>query len=484
MLLAAAGVLLLAAVLLSPVSQRLGVPMLLVFLIVGMFAGDEGFGGIEFEDYGLSFRLGTLALVLILFDGGLNTKLATLRSAAWPAVVLATVGVVLTAAITAGVGLLLGLPPQVAVLAGCVVSSTDAAAVFSVLRGGGIRLRGRTAPILEVESGLNDPMAMMLTVVGTEYFAATIEGAGDTGLFLLMQLAVGAVGGIAIGALGRRVLRWAHLPAAGLYPVLSVALALLAFGVPSLLGGSGLLAVYLAGVLLGEGELPYRAGVLRVHDALAWLAQLAMFLILGLLIFPSRLWSVADEGLLLAAVLTLLARPIAVLTSLAPARIASRERAFIAWVGLRGAVPIILATYPVLHGVPRASEIFDVVFFIVLANSLIPGATVGWLARRWSLAEPAPAAPPATIEMVSLHDYPGDFRWYVVSAPAAVAGATVRDLPLPRDCVLTVVLRDAHVIPPRGETVLEPGDHVCVFSTREHGKLLGLLFGQPDEEAG
>jgi cell volume regulation protein A len=247
------------------------------------------------------------------------------------------------------------------------------------------------------------------------------------------------------------------------------------------LGGSGLLAVYLAGVVLGEGRIPYRPGIVRVHDALAWLSQLAMFLMLGLLVFPTQLWSVADEGLLLAFVLAFLARPIAVLVSLVPFRLAWRERFFISWVGLRGAVPIILATYPVLRGVPRANEVFNVVFFVVLMNSLIPGATVAAIARRLKLTESTRRPPPASIEMISLRDYPGEFRWHQVSPPAAVAGAAVRDLPLPQDCVLTVVLRGDQVVPPRGDTVLLPGDDVCVFSTREHSALLNLLFGNVDE---
>jgi len=479
--LAAAGVLLLAAVLLSGVSQRLGVPMLMVFLLIGMLGGEEGPGGIPFDDYASSFRLGTLALVLILFDGGLNTRVATMRAVAGPSLVLATLGVLLTASVTAGVGLLLGLAPQVAVLVGCVVSSTDAAAVFSVLRGGGVQLRARPAAILEVESGLNDPLAMMLTVVGTEYFLGRQEAPADTALFLATQILVGALGGVAVGAFGRRLLAGRRLPAAGLYPVLTVAIALLAFGLPSVFGGSGLLAVYLAGVVLGEGRIPYRPGILRVHDALAWLSQLAMFLMLGLLVFPSQLWPVADESILLAIVLAFVARPLAVLLSLIPFRLAGRERAFIAWVGLRGAVPIILATYPVLRDVPRAYEVFHAVFFIVLLNSLIPGATVAALARRWKLTEATTRPAPASIELISLRDYPGEFRWYHVSEPAAVAGALVRDLPLPGDCVLTVVLRGDTVVPPRGDTVLQPGDDVCVFSTREHSALLSLMFGAGDE---
>ena len=476
-LMTAAGILLLAAVLLSPLSQRLGVPIMLVFLAVGMLAGEEGPGGIPFEDYGLSFNLGTVALVLILFDGGLNTRLATLRSAARPALVLATLGVVVTAALTAAGGMLLGLEPAVAVLAGCVVSSTDAAAVFSVLRGGGIRLRGRTAALLEVESGLNDPMAMLLTVVGTEAFVAQHTGVAQTLGFFASQLVFGLLGGLAVGMLGRIVLRHARLPAAGLFPAVTVALALIAFGLPSLVNGSGLLSVYVAGVLIGDGRMPYRAWALRVHDALAWLAQLAMFLMLGLLVFPSALVPLSDEALEIAVVLALVARPAAVLLSLLPFRFAWRERLFVSWVGLRGAVPIILATYPVLRGVPHATEIFNIVFFVVLANATVQGGSVAWLARRWKLAEDATIPPPASIELVSRREFGGSFSWLYVFAGTAAEQALVRDLPLPRDCLLTLVLRGDEVIPPHGDTRLEPGDHVCVFSTREHGALLSLLFG-------
>lgn len=479
--LTAAGFLLLAGALMSPMSRKLGVPMLLVFLLVGMLAGEDGIGGIPFDNYETAFRLGSLALVLILFDGALNTKVSTLRSVAAPALVLATLGVVLTAAITAGAGLLLGLSLPVAVLVGCVVSSTDAAAVFNVLRGGGIRLRGKTGALLEVESGINDPMAMMLTVVGTEYFVGGPQAGEGTLIFLARQLVVGAIGGLAIGWLGRFVLHRAHLPAAGLYPVLSVAIALIAFGLPSLFEGSGLLSVYLAGLVIGSGGMPYRAGTLRVHDALAWLAQLVMFLMLGLLVMPQHLVSFADEGFAVAIVLVFVARPIAVLLLLAPFRMELKERLFTAWVGMRGAVPIILATYPVLRGVPSGDEIFHVVFFIVLLNGLVPGATLAWLARRWQLTAPAITAPPASVELVSLSDYAGEFHWYYVAPPSAVCGAHVRDLPLPTNCVLTLILRGHEVLAPRGMTCLQPDDHVCVFSTKEHSAFLNLLFGASDE---
>lgn len=482
LLFTAAGFLMLVATLLSPLSQRLGVPMMLVFLVVGMLAGEEGPGGIPFEDYELSFDLGTLALVMILFDGGLNTRLATLRSASWPAVTLATVGVVLTAALTAAVGIALGLATPVAVLVGCVVSSTDAAAVFSVLRGGGIRLRRKLAAILEVESGINDPMAMLLTVVGAEALASSAGLGSHTVAFFFEQLVFGLLGGAVVGLLGRFILQRVTLPAAGLYPTVTVALAFLSFGVASLLEGSGFLSVYLAGVIIGDAHVPYRPWVLRVHDTIAWLAQLSMFLMLGLLVFPSALVPIADEGLIVAAVLALVARPIAVFLSLLPFRMETKERAFIAWVGLRGAVPIILATYPVLRGVPLAGEIFNVVFFVVLANGIVQGGSVAWLARRWRLVESAATPPPASIDLVMRDAHEGEFRWLYVYPSTAVAGALVRDLPLPAGCLITLVLRGDQVIPPRGDTRLEPGDHVCVFATGEPRALLGLLFANPDSD--
>src|SRR5262249_37794327 len=260
-------------------------------------AGAEGLGGVPFDDYPLAFGLGSIALVLILFDGGLNTAPAVVRRAALPALLLATVGVALTAAIVAVVGLALGLPRALAVLTGAVVSSTDAAAVFAVLRTSGVRLRESTAATLEVESGVNDPMAILLTLVATDWALGTLGGPREIAVLFGEQLAIGAAGGALAGLAGRVLLRAVQLPAAGLYPVLTLAVALLAFGIPTLLGGSGFLAVYVAAIVLAAGPLPYRAGVRRVHDALAWLAQIAMFVMLGLLVFPSRLREAVPIGL-------------------------------------------------------------------------------------------------------------------------------------------------------------------------------------------
>jgi cell volume regulation protein A len=479
--LAVLGALLIVAVLAGPLSQRTGVPALAIFLALGMLAGSEGLGRIPFDDYGLAFRLGVVALVLILFDGGLNTPHAAFRRALGPAVALATVAVVLTAVIVAGVGVLLGLPLPIAVLVGAVVSSTDAAAVFSVLRGSGVRLDEKTGTVLEVESGLNDPMAVLLTMAATEAIVVGRIDGGATATLLATQTAGGLAGGVILGWGGRWLLQRVRLPAAGLYPVLTVGLAFTAFGLPTMTNGSGFLAVYLAAVILAAGALPYRAGVRRVHDALAWLAQILMFLMLGLLVFPSRLLPSLSVGLGLALALALVARPLAVGLVLWPFSFAPRERLFIAWVGLRGAVPIILATYPALRGLPEGDAVFHLVFFVVVANAVLPGSTVAWIGRRLGVAHSTPPVPPASVELISLADYQGQFVWYSIRRASAVAGAMVRDLPLPSGCVLTLILRGDDVIAARGATTLEPGDHVCVFVTPADRPLLDLLFGRPDD---
>jgi cell volume regulation protein A len=475
--LAAAGSLLLLAGILSGVSRRLGVPGLLIFLVLGMLAGSDGIGGIPFDDYALAFRLGTIALVLILFDGGLNTPSTALRIAGHRALVLATLGVVLTAGGVAVTAHLLGFSWPVSLLIGSVVSSTDAAAVFSVLRGSGMRLEARTAATLEVESGLNDPVAVLLTIAATDAALGVQTSGWEIALGCLVSLAVGAAAGLASGWGGLILLRRVRLPATGMYPVLTVAIAFAAFGVATLLNGSGFLAVYLAAIVVGAGALPYRASIRVVHDGLAWLAQLSMFLMLGLLVYPTRMGTLADEGLILAAALAFVARPLAVLLLLAPFPAPLVERCFVAWVGLRGAVPVVLATYPVLARVPDGTTIFHLVFFITLASCLVPGATVTWLARRLGLGRIGEPLPPASIELVSRRAYPGDFVWYAVSHASAVADAAIRDLPLPESCLLVLILRQDTPVPARGDTVLRQDDQVCIFVPPGERQLLDLLFG-------
>lgn len=396
------GLLLGGSVLLTRVAGRIGVPIALGFLALGMLAGSEGIGGIPFDDYGFAFHVGVIALLLIIFDGGLNTPFGTLRPVAIPAALLATVGVAITAGIVAVAARLTGATRTRGWLLGAIVSSTDAAAVFSALRGSGLTLRDRVGRTLEAESGANDPMAVILTLALTTYALWGVQSGATAPVWTLPLTAVreivigGGVGAI-IGFAGKHILERVRLDAGGLYPVLTIAFAVTAYGVPALLGGSGFLGVYVAAITLAGADVPYRVGVLRVHDALAWLAQIGMFLVLGLLVAPSELASAAIPGLIIAAALTLVARPIAVLACIAPFRYGVRETAFLALVGLRGAVPIVLATIPVLAGVRGAVTLFDAVFFVVLVNTLVPGALVPWLARKLNMLTVTPPEPLATV---------------------------------------------------------------------------------------
>lgn len=478
----AAAVLLAISALVTRTSIRVGLPLPLAFLALGMAAGSEGVGGIRFDDYALAFRLGTAALVVILFDGGLNTPLRTLRATAGPAGVLATVGVAGVALAAASGARLVGLPWRQALVFGAVVSSTDAAAVFAVLRGGGIQLKHRVAQVLEAESGLNDPMAVILTFALTRLLASgeapSLALAGDAAL----QIAVGAAAGAAVG-LGGRLLLWrARLTSSGLYPVLTLATALVAFSVPTLLRGSGFLAVYVAGAVLGDRALPHQAAIRRVHDAFAWVGQIGMFLVLGLLAFPSRLVPVAGQGLLLALFLAFVARPLVVVACLAPFRFPAREALYIGWVGLRGAVPIILAVYPVLAGAPGAGRILDVVFFVVAVNALVPGWTVRWLARRIGLVEERAPAPGAVVEISSAVPFDGEIVAFYVSPASAVAGSAVSELPFPPGTRVLLVARERQLVAPKGSTVLAPGDHVHVFCEPGERAFVQLLFGTEEAD--
>ena len=482
-LLTLCGVLLALSVLFSRASGRFGIPVALLFLGVGMAAGSDGPGGIEFSDYGLAFRLGTVALVLILFDGGLNTPLSSIRTAIRPAAVLATVGVVMTAAV-AGLAahLLFDFAWQQALLLGAIVSSTDAAAVFSVLRGSGLQLKRRVGTTLELESGLNDPMAVILTTAMTLSLASGSEPGWEWVWGAVMQMGVGAGLGLGLGWAGRLLLKRLRLRAAGLYPVMTLALAMLAFGVPTLLHGSGFLAVYIVGIALGNEAIRYRTGLLRVHDALAWLSQVGMFLVLGLLVFPGAVLEVAWEGLGMGLVLAFVARPLAVLLCLLPFRFPPREILYTGWVGLRGAVPIILATFPVLSDAPGAREIFNIVFFIVVVNGLVPGATVPWVTRKLGLAANVPEPPPAVLEIASTQLLNGELSAFYIGSASAVAGERISDLPFPPGSAAMLLVRGQELVAPRGDTVFQTGDHVYVFCHSEDLPLLRLLFGQQEDE--
>jgi potassium/hydrogen antiporter len=478
--LAATGVLLAASVLASRTSGRAGVPVALLFLLIGMAAGSAT--GLHFDDHRLAFRAGTVALVLILFDGGLSTPVASIRRVLAPAAMLATLGVATTALLVALGARAVGLSWPEAGLLGAIVSSTDAAAVFSVLRGARIQIRRRVAHVLEIESGLNDPMAVILTLEFTAALARHHAPGFEILWEAVLQLAVGLALGWAVGRGGRFVLARARLAAGGLYPVLTLSVAFVAFGAATLLHGSGYLAVYVAAVVLGNGPLPYRTGLVRVHDAMAWFSQVGMFLLLGLLADPTRLAAIALPAIALALYLVFVARPAAVIPCLVPFRFSAREIAFVAWVGLRGAVPIILATYPILAGVEGAQRIFDLVFFVVVVSTLLQGAPIRWLARRLDLVAPEPPPPRAVLEIVSRDPLAGEVLSFYVEPASAVVGSAIADLPFPEGANVMLVVRGHDLVPPRGQTVLRSGDHVYVFTRPEEKALVQLLFGRMEED--
>jgi potassium/hydrogen antiporter len=481
-LLTVCGILLAVSVLSSRASQRIGVPIALFFLVLGILAGSEGIGRIPFDDYRLAFRMGLVALALILFDGGLNTPLEAVRRVWAPAGVLASVGVLLIAGLVAGLARLGGLEWPEALLLGAIVSSTDAAATFAVLRASGLQLKRRVAATLEVESGVNDPTAVILTTTLTFNLLSPGElGLSEMLLGLLSQLLIGALIGIGAGYAGRALIGRLHLITGGLYPALLLAFGFLSFGVATLVHGSGFLAVYLAGIVLGNGPLPYRAGLLRIFDALAWLAQIGMFLMLGLLVFPSRLGEVASLGLGVALVLAVLIRPLVVALCLLPFRYPFNEMVFIGWVGLRGAVPIVLATFPVLVGAPGADRIFHLVFFICVVGAIIPGGTVAWATRRLGLGSREPPAPHAVLAIESRVPLQGELMSFYIDDAVVVSGVRLDELDFPDGASVALIVRGNQLIPPKGGTTLLPGDHVYVVVQAEDQPLIQLMFGRQEE---
>ena len=485
-ILATVGILLGGSVLLTRFTARIGVPIALGFIAVGVLAGAEGLGHIHFSNYAYAFRAGVVALVLILFDGGLNTTPSALRSVAAPALALATVGVVATAGIVATAAhFALGMAWPVGLLIGAVVSSTDAAAVFATLRGSSVTLKHRVGRTLEAESGLNDPVAIILTISVTTFALTRALGNGASvwalPVIALLEIAVGGGIGWLAGSLSRRLLAGVRLESVGLYPVLTLAIAFTVFGITTLLHGSGFMAVYVAGVsLAGSADLPHRPAIRRVHDAFAWLAQIGMFLVLGLLAYPSRLATAAIPGLIFAVIVTVIARPLAVALCLAPFKYSRRETLFISIVGLRGAVPIVLATIPVMAGVSGAYRIFDIVFFVVVINTLMPGTIVAWLARKLGVVGTSTPEPAATVVIESSEPMRSSLRSYFVDRALPVCGVPLSEIPFPDDAAVTMVVRGTALLVADGATILRAGDHVYVLAAPEAIPLVQLLFGKPE----
>jgi cell volume regulation protein A len=464
-ILLAAAVLVIAAVLVSSVSVRFGVPAVLIFLLLGMAAGSEGVGQIDFTDFGLAQGVGIVALAFILFSGGFDTDRADVRPVLRPAVVLATLGVALTAGLVGVVAAaVLDLPLEEGLLLGAIISSTDAAAVFATLRARSISLQRPLRPLLEMESGSNDPMAVFLTIGLIELIGQPDTGVEELLLLLARQALIGGALGWAFGRGAVAAINRLRLEYEGLYPVLALGIVSLTYATTALLGGSGFLAVYVAGMIMGNTPFLHRKSLGRFLDAIAWLMQIAVFLVLGLLAFPSRLLEVAPRALLVSVVLILLARPIAVLIGLAGTRLSLRAKLLVSWVGLRGAVPVVLATFPLVEGVPSAALIFDVVFFIVLTSVLVQGTTISPVARWLGVDAPhrEHRAPP--LEFVPTAGGTTDLHEVPIPPGSPVVGRALVELGLPNGALIVLINRDDEFVVPQGATVLQAGDDVLLLA--------------------
>lgn len=370
------------SVLTIKISTRLGIPSLVLFLGIGMLAGSDGLGGIYFDNPALVQSLGVIALTLILFAGGLDTEWAGVRPVLWKGLSLSTIGVLITALLVGlFVSWLQGFSFLEGLLLGAIVSSTDAAAVFMVLRARHVSLPRPLTNLLELESGSNDPMAVVLTIAIIQLLVNPATSFVDLASFFLVQMLVGAAFGVAMGEIMRRSFNAIHLELEGIYPVLALALVLLTYGLTSLLNGSGFLAVYLAGLIMRRRPFTHQQSLFRFHDGVAWLMQITMFLMLGLQVFPTRLAPIVWAGLLISLFLIFVARPISVYVALAASDMPWREQTLVAWVGLRGAVPIILATFPLLAGITQADTMFHLVFFIALSSVVLQGPPIPWVTR-------------------------------------------------------------------------------------------------------
>lgn len=475
-LLGAAGLLLLS-VIVSGAWSRLGIPSLLLFLVIGMLAGSEGPGQIDFDDPLPAQSLGVIALVFILFSGGLDTDWKQVRPVLAEGLTLSTVGVLVTALMVGGFAhLVLGFTPVEGILLGAIVASTDAAAVFSIFRSLGINLQQRLTRLLEFESGSNDPMAVFLTLAAIQ--VATAPETDLLGLvpYFVQQMVVGGAAGFAFGRISSWLINRIQLEHDGLYPVMTLGMVLLAYSATTAAGGNGFLAVYVAGLVVGNTRTVHHDSVLRFHDGIAWLMQIAMFLTLGLLVFPSQLVGVADQGLAVSAFLIFAARPLGVFLSLLPQRASLRECLLVSWVGLRGAVPIILATFPLLAGVAGAGNIFNLVFFIVLTSALVQGTSLKLVVRWLGLEEPEPAAvaqaQPVRQQVLEVFLQEG--------SPAA--GKRIVDLELPDDLILALIRRQDEAMIPTGSTKLQAGDAIMLVGPAEIISGSRSLFEEPPEE--
>lgn len=463
-----AALLLVLSIIASTVSNQVGIPALVLFLLIGMLAGSDGPGGIAFSDAWIAQFVGVVALLYILFSGGLDTDWQRIRPVLGPGLILANLGTILSMGLVAGFAWwVLDFSLLTALLLGAIISSTDAAAVFSVMRTRGVNLKGNLEPLIELESGSNDPIAVFLTLGLTQLIMLPTAAVTDLIPTFLLQMGVGALCGYGMGRAMTWLVNCLPLRQEGLYAVFTLALVLLVYGLTSLLRGNGFLAVYLAGIVMGNRNFLHKRSLLRFHEGIAWLMQIGMFLTLGLFVFPSRLLPVAGTGILLALFLTFVARPLSVFGALALMRISLAEKFMVAWAGLRGAVPIILATFPLLAGAPGADLIFHLVFFVVLTSVLVQGMSIGWMAQWLGVNAETPTLPRYPLEFIP--DVSINSRLVEIAIPptAPVVGRSILQMGLPNGALIVLVRRGLESVVPNGGTVLEAGDRLLLLANED-----------------
>lgn len=477
LLLLIGAILIIISILIAKVFHNIGIPRMLLFIVVGMLAGSEGIGGIYFDDALLAQSIGIIALVFILFSGGLDTNWTESKAIFKPAFLLATIGVLITA-IVIGICVMLILNTSFlwGLLVGSIVSSTDAAAVFSVLRSGNLELKGKLKPLLELESGSNDPMAVFLTI-GTIDLLLLPDGTFLHIAFIFLN----QVGfGIVLGFLGGKAMVYLinkiNFFYEGVYTIFALSIALLIYSLTSVIGGSGFLAIYIAGIILGNVGFVHKKTIIRFFDGLSWLSHIAMFLTLGLLVFPSDLIPIIGIGFLLSAILIFIARPVSIFITLVPFKFNLKEKVFISWIGLRGAVPIILATFPLIAGITNSRLIFDLVFFIVLTSALVQGWSINFVAKLLNLAKPIPKKTAIPLEFTSDTKNDTELVEIIVPYNSKINGKQIVDLNFPEDSRIVLVIREDKNIIPSGATILKEGDVLLFLANKNVNDSLKKIF--------
>jgi potassium/hydrogen antiporter len=463
-----AAILIILSIAFAKLFQNLGLPTLILFLALGMLAGSEGIGGIHFDDASIAQSIGIIALIFILFSGGLDTNISDVKPVFIPAVSLATIGVFLSAIIVGSIAaFVLDIDIKYGLLLGAIVSSTDAAAVFNVLRTKNVNLKKNLKPLLELESGSNDPMAIFLTLGLIQLISEPATGFGTLIWLFIKQFGLGIIVGLSMGQLIVYLLNKIKFDYDGIYPVLFLAYAGMVYSFTNIIGGSGFLAVYLAGLTIGNREFLHKKSLKRFFDGLAWLSQIGMFLTLGLLVFPSQILAVAGAGLILSAVLMLIARPVSVFVSLFFTKIEVKEKLFTSWVGLRGAVPIILATFPLLAGVEYADLIFSIVFFIVLTSALLQGWSISFAAKLLKVDAPMIRKVRSPIEFESSPEDTNDLYDFLISENSALVNKSIVEIGLPKESLIVMINRNEQYIVPTGGTIIEAGDVLLILTNKK-----------------